>query len=44
MGKCYMCNIATLWENVSRSDAQECNVRLWPTSCDRVSTNQRSSS
>ena len=50
------CNIVTLWENVThttlqrygknveRSDAQECNVRLWPTSRDRVSTNQRSSS
>jgi len=35
---------ATLWKNVSWSDAQECNVRLWPTSRDRVSTNQRSSS
>jgi len=31
-------------ENVELSDAQEYNVRLWPTSRDRVSTNQRSSS
>jgi len=44
MGKCYTYNIATLWKNVERSDAQVCNVRLWPTSRDRVSTNQRSSS
>jgi len=39
-----MFNIATLWKNVERSDAQVSNVRLWPTSRDRVSTNQRSSS
>ena len=28
MGKCYTFNIATLWKNVERSDAQVCNVRL----------------
>jgi len=40
----YSSMIATLWKNVSRSDAQECNVWLWQTSRDRVSTDQRSSS
>jgi len=37
-------NRATLSKHVAWSHAQECNVRLWPTSHDRVSTNQCSSS
>jgi len=34
-------NFETCCTVQARSHAQECNVRLWPTSCDRDSTNQR---
>jgi len=38
------CTVQHCRNMLHRSYSEECNVRLWPTSCDRITANQRSSS